>query len=105
MGKVPTQLVFNTIQKGNGDGDLLHSVLINGIPRYIRDLHPRHRSVTLEDDGSYSSSESDLSTPLLYGTEPGDSSTELKEAEADNDDAENERGPLNSYGRISFNFM
>ena len=73
-----------------------HSVLINGIPRHIRDIRPRHRSVTSEDDGSNSSSESDWSTPLLYGTEPGDSSTELEEAESDNDDAENERGPLNS---------
>ena len=34
--------------------------------------------------------------PLLYGTVPGDSSTELEEAETDNDDAENERGPLNT---------
>ena len=52
------------------------SVLINGIPQYIRDLHSQHTSVTSEDDGSDSSSESDLSMPLLYGTEPGDSSTE-----------------------------
>ena len=64
-----------------------HSVLINGIPQ--------HRSVTSEDGGSNGSSESDSSTPLLYGTEPSDSSTELEEAESDNDDAENERGPLN----------
>ena len=38
--------------------------------------------------------------PLLEhvnsGTEPSDSSTELEEAELDNDDAENERGPLNT---------
>ena len=33
---------------------------------------------------------------MLYGTEPGDSSAELEEAETDNDDAENERGPLNT---------
>ena len=32
----------------------------------------------------------------MYGTEPGDSSTELEEAETVNDDAENERGPLNT---------
>ena len=73
-----------------------HSVLINGIPRHIRDLRPRHRTVALEDDGSNSSSESDSSTPLLYGTQPDDSSTELEEAETDNDDAENEMGPLNT---------
>ena len=34
--------------------------------------------------------------PLLYGTEPGDFSTELEEAELDSDDTENERGPLNT---------
>ena len=34
--------------------------------------------------------------PLLYGTESDDSSTELEEVETDNDDAENERGPLNT---------
>ena len=62
----------------------------------ISDLRPQHRLVTSEDDGISSSSESDLSTPLLYGTEPGDSSTELEEAESDNDDAENEGGPLNT---------
>ena len=73
-----------------------HSVLINGILWHIRDLHPWCRSVASEDDGCNSSSESDSSTPLLYGTEPGDSSTELEEAEMDNDDAENERGPLNT---------
>ena len=66
-----------------------HSVLINGIPRHIRDLCPRHRSVASEDDSSNNSSERDLGTPLLYGTEPGDSSTELEEVEADNDDAKN----------------
>ena len=33
---------------------------------------------------------------LLYGTKPGDSSTELEEAEMNNDDTENERGPLNT---------
>ena len=32
----------------------------------------------------------------MYGTEPGDSSRELKETETDNDDAENERSPLNT---------
>ena len=74
----------------------LHSVLINGIPRHIRDLRPWHRSVASKDDGSNSSSESDSSIPLLYGTEPGNSSIELEEAETDNDDAENERGPLNT---------
>ena len=58
-----------------------HSVLINGIPLHIRDLRPQHRSVASEDDGSNSSSESDLSMPLLNGTEPGDSFTELEEAE------------------------
>ena len=89
--------MFDTIQKGNGDGIYsLHSVLINGILQHIRDLCPWHRSVTSENDSSISSSESDSSTPLLYGTEPGDSSTELEEAETDNDDAENERGPLNT---------
>ena len=67
-----------------------HSVLISGIPRHIRDLHSRHRSVTSEDDASNNSSESDSNTPLLYGTEPGESSTEPEEAESDNDDAENE---------------
>ena len=71
-------------------------VLINGIPRHIRDIRPRHRSVTSKDDGSNSSFESDSSTPLLYGTEPGDSSTETEEVESDNNDAENERGPLNT---------
>ena len=73
----------------------LHSVLINRISRHIKDLRPRHRSVISEDNGSNSSSESDSSTLLLYGIEPGDSSTELEEAETDNADAENERGPLN----------
>ena len=73
-----------------------HSVLINGIPRHIRDLRTRHRSVTSEDDGSNGSSESDSSTPLLYDTEPGNSSTKLEGAESDSDDAVNERGPLNS---------
>ena len=73
-----------------------HSVLINGILWHIRDLRPRHRSVTSEDDSSNSSFESDSNTPLLYGTEPDDSSTELEEAETDNDDAENERGSLNT---------
>ena len=73
----------------------LHSVLINGIPRHIRELRPRHRSVTLEDDGSNSSSESDSSTPL-YGTEPGNSSAGLEEAESDNDDAKNKSGSLNT---------
>ena len=73
-----------------------HSVLINGILRHIRDLRPWHGSVASEDNGSNSSSESDSSMPLLYGTEPGDSSTELEEAVIDNDDAENERGPLNT---------
>ena len=33
---------------------------------------------------------------MLYGTEPGDSSTEPEEAESDNDDAKNERGLLNT---------
>ena len=33
--------------------------------------------------------------------EPGDSSTELEEAEMDNDDAENERGPLNTVMKES----
>ena len=73
-----------------------HSVLINGIPRHIRNLCPQHRSVALEDNGSNSSSKSDSSTPLLYGTESDDSSTELEETEMDNDDAENKRGPLNT---------
>ena len=72
------------------------SVLINGIPRHIRDLRQLYRSVTSEDDGSNSSSESDSITPLLYGTEPGDSSTEPVEADSGNDDAENERGPWNT---------
>ena len=73
-----------------------HSVLINGIPRHIRDLHPRHRSVTSEADDGNGSSKSDSGTPSLYGTEPGDSSTELEEAELDIDDAKNERGPLST---------
>ena len=73
-----------------------HSVLVNGIPRHIRDLRPWKRSITSEDDSSNGSSESDSGTPLLYGTEPGDSSTELQEAELDSDDTENERGPLNT---------
>ena len=73
-----------------------HSLLINGILQHIRDLCPQHRSVASEDDGSNSSSESDSSTLLLYSTEPGDSSTELEEAETDNDDAKNEIGPLNT---------
>ena len=70
----------------------LHSVLINGIPQHIRGLRSWHRSVALEDDGN----KGDSSMPLLYSTDPGDSSTELEEAETDNDDAKNERGSLNT---------
>ena len=75
MGKDPTQC-STQFKKGMVMGIYSpHSVLINGIPRHIRDLRPRHRSVTSEDDGSNSSFESDLSTLLLYDIEPGDSST------------------------------
>ena len=97
MSKVPTCRCSTQFKKGIVTGIYSpYSVLINGIPRHIRDLCPWHRSVTSEDDGSNSSSESDSNTPLFYGTEPGDSSTEREEAEMDNDDAKNKRSPLNT---------
>ena len=77
--KTPHSLCLTQFEKGMVTGIYSpHSVLINGIPRQIRDLRPRHRSVTLEDDGGNSSPESDSSTPLLYGTESSDSSAELE---------------------------
>ena len=87
-------VLYNS-QKGKVTGVYCpHSILVDRTPRHIRDLCPRLRSPSLEDDDSDKSTGSDSNAPLFFNVGPDDSSVEPKEmdSEENNDDAKNEKG-------------
>ena len=58
-----------------------HSILVNRVPRHIRDIHPQQRSASLEDDDNDESSESETNALLFFSAGPDDSFAEPEETD------------------------
>ena len=71
------------------------------MPHHIRDLHPRPRSASSEDDNSDESSESESNAPQFFSAEANNPSAEPDEMDSgdDNDDAKNKGGQVNTTGQ------